>query len=760
MGTGQNDGIYVEGLSGGSATLTLSYLPKDCPANGTPIELDHILVSVVPVTLGAQVYDPKLQNAGQLPMRYTIQGPPADAEWQPRVELTILDAGATEVACLVRRTEASPAIGAQVTRQWDGRWGQKKDGTGSTHVGRYADPGSYTVELNVYRRNPNGERLLTRTGELYVVRLGVRQLGFLDDQELLYHKTAHDDPADHPFTNNASFADDIVWQLQYLDFYPGGGATTQWRREKRPVGESFHDANNSGAHDAAENYYDADGNGAYSAGLRQVNFPGRAVSATAVGGIDTNNFNRPATYVRNSQIRPWFRFGQDAISDVTHNDVAAGYPITVNVGGTQTLRFPIRVRARYGGMQTVGVAEAAAANATRNISRIGGPYTLVSADDPASRLPNNVGHRVETIEFSFQYNARGETFVDTDGNGSYGAAEAATLTDRDGDGALDEDWQDIAGSQTTTHLMYRLAAQPTVAARAQQADNRLWCKIVDFTGDWGVGAGAQTSGEVFDAIWGGGNFWTPIAAGPRPDNANGFHGLGDPTEAARTDKWGNTPKCYTYDHDAPVLENVQYALDNNVTRCGGWARFLTAFAGYHGSPVRPLQIVTNWIRVRGGVPAAVQPMSGGILPGDTLWMNDLRVGHPSGTIWMEVNAIHGQANPNGGGHLGPMFNLHRVAFSDDDGMGDYDDGVERIYDPSYEHTAGNALAGWIAIHAYEQDAFARYRFPLRAQIATVDAAGNPTALVPGTEAVNVWWDNGPGTLGAGLTEVRFTLWGP
>lgn len=68
---------------------------------------------------------------------------------------------------------------------------------------------------------------------------------------------------------------------------------------------------------------------------------------------------------------------------------------------------------------------------------------------------------------------------------------------------------------------------PRNCPKHQGPGDRLWMKIVDFTCGWSSGTSPD---DVLSAIWNTSNFWTPIAAGPEPDNANGFRGRGDPTE--------------------------------------------------------------------------------------------------------------------------------------------------------------------------------------------------------------------------------------
>jgi hypothetical protein len=771
VGTGEHIGalgglpryLYVEGLRKseemGDVELSLRY--KD--SSGNVMCSDRIVLTVVKIKLdGLRVYDPKLDGAGSSEIKYEIDGPSSMA---PRVELTVMD-GTSEVSCLVRKTQAGPPLGTEMTTTWDGKWGIDKDGAVTVHRGKYVDPKRYTVELKLYWES-SVECVMAKTYDVHVVRLGVRQLGFLpssaagapaNETELTYHKTRPTDDAagraNFAFTNNADFAADVVWQMDHIDWLNPDGSIlsrTRPKREKNALGESFRDEDNSGAHNGTEWYFDADGNAAYSTTLRQVNFPGQVPTADTgvTAGVDANNFNRPAVYVRNSRIKPRFCFGEHAISDVTHANVAAGYPID---------GLPIQVRAQFGGRWMVGDNEAAAANATRNISRTGGPYTLLADDHAASRLPNNVGFNTHTITFSFRYNATGESFVDTDGDGIHDAGEP--FTDRDGNGTFDENWKDIPGSQATSHLIYRLAGVPTDTALAQAPGQRLWLKVVDFTCSWGgsrAGGPAQSPAHVFEEIWNTDHFWTPFRAGPRPDNSLGFRGTGDPVETARPDRWGNPPMCYTFRHDlsnpypgAFDGQTVDQWLDLNYGRCGGWSRVLPAFAGAHGHDLRPIALEMLVRRERAGAfhfVTAAAAATGGNAVGDRLYLSATQVNIilGAGTVppadrvtgIIVDSAISGQANPAGGPvdpvtgpWLARYFDNHALAFHDINGNGAFDGG-DLLYDGSYEHGAGTAnRGGYASVQAVENAAIDEYRYRYRFDVLAVNAGGAITAATP------------------------------
>ena len=99
------------------------------------------------------------------------------------------------------------------------------------------------------------------------------------------------------------------------------------------------------------------------------------------------------------------------------------------------------------------------------------------------------------------------------------------------------------------------------------------------------------------------------------------------------------------------------------------------------------------------------------------------LGAGTGTIYLNVAPIHGQANPHGGGQLGNGFNLHRISYLDTTPDNEAYDTGEIIYDPSYDHSTGNARTGWASLHAYEEDANVEYIYPCRITVHSVNASG-------------------------------------
>jgi len=675
--------LQVRGLEPGEVILEIRLQLQG--TSGPVIHRDSVRITVMGLK-NIKVYDPKLAGNTKADINYHLAGN------DTRAQLLIMD-GTTTVATLLAKTD-TPVCGQWATVQWNGTWDN------GPHSGKYADPKQYTVRLRVYYSATATVPVTTRDVPIYVVRLGVQQIGFTDTQDLIYHKKG---PTSQPTDLQNYEVEDIPWTIKDIDFLKSDANArprTEPKKQKNAVGACFSDDDNSGTWNGSEWFLDVDGNNTYNTNLRQVNFPGQKpdpsdpTDKNKTGGVDTENWNRPVVYVRGSDFQPWFTLGAHAISDLTGANVDVGYPVTT---------YPIRVIVEYRGASMVGIAQTSTTNIL-NVSPQEGPYELKGA-----KLDNTVGHAVETMTFRFQYNAKKETFVDTNGNGKFDVGEP--LVDANGNGKFDEDWRDIPGSQTTSHLVYRLADAPekTVLAKAQQTfaqqqqnvpgHSRLYLKIVDFTCVWG--AGKTSAEDVFDSYWKTGKFWTPFHApggGDRqPNNANGFYGTGDPTERNRLDMWGNAPKSYSYQHNMGNGNGytVDWLLDHNQGRCGAWAPFLMAFMATHGlaseQQVFPLMkwrfVAANGNESFEEYAAAEAHMNAGQRPGGAAAQIGDQWYRPLGIF---VNA-DGQANPYkvvnqpNNPHLRsfwgcfPNFNLTDHVFVKYNG---------RFYDPSYDHANG------------------------------------------------------------------------
>ncbi|MFO1489355.1 MAG: hypothetical protein U1F87_00220 [Kiritimatiellia bacterium] len=298
-------------------------------------------------------------------------------------------------------------------------------------------------------------------------------------------------------------------------------------------------------------------------------------------------------------------------------------------------------------------------------------------------------------------------------------------------------------------------------------------KIVDFTCNWALGW--RTPDEVFQQIWNGSNFWTPINAGPppRPDNLSGFKGRGDPIENTRGDAWGAPPMCYTFRHDLnnpypkPGFpfgsQDGQYVdgfLDLNYARCGGWAKVFCTFVGTHGAAAeeQPMPLMkwrfeesgsgdvtfVDWDEA-GVLPGNRKRVNGGdALPGDTWYV-------PFG-IWVAKN---GQANPyiipdweappgisvDGSERLVSFWNSSQLNGGTDHQYVKYNN---CYLDPSYsgsgQYATHNELADAAVSHYYYNE---KWVFSGRIEHILVESGGDQYSAVPTVAIV------GAGGIGSG-----------
>ena len=629
---------------------------------------------------GLRVYDPKLKDAGSADIRYTVA--PTLTGTDCRVELTVMY-GAIVVACLARKEDASPTLGTRITKYWDGKWGKDKDNNEISNpgnaddkwTGKYVDPKKYTIDLKIYASSTAQTAIYRMTYDLHVVRLGVKEMGFLDDQELMYHKTELGIPSRYSFTQNPStnkyddygtFLNDVVWKLEHIDFAKPAGALGNPSRivarvEQSPTGESYEDADNELGHTGTEKWFDDDGDGTYNPDLRQVNFPSQnpGTNSQFSNEVMDHRFNRPAAYVQSSPVKIWFKFGARAKSDVT--TVGDNVPAELPSVGYPVAGWPIKVVGKFkGAVMNGGDSEA-------NIdSELSAPYRLTST----ATLDPNVGYDVEIIEFEFKYKKVGK-------------------------------WENIPGHQATTHLIYRLAAEPQEYAKYN--GKYLWIKIVDFTCDWAKGK--TTPKEVFNEIWCTNHFWTNFTTDHKPDTgiSKGFHGQGDCLEMLYQDSWGNSPKCYSFQHNMGMGNgvNIQWMLNSNAGRCNAWSPFLMAFMGTHGISGANNQDMPSmkWLFVDGVTHAKsyvaaglandlyqrdLNPSSGTPKIGDTWYV-------PCG-VWVKSSGQANQAylHPDLDGKMGSPYlrsfwRAERSSAKIDHVLVKYDG---RYYDPSYEHPNG------------------------------------------------------------------------
>jgi hypothetical protein len=623
---------------------------------------------------GEEVFDPKLENSGSADIRYTITAPSENP--YTRVRLSIYN-GTDLVASIRSEYDQGPQSGQEYLSSWDGKWGNT-----TTNAGKYADPGSYSVKLDVFDGTAS-MMLGSKVFNANIVRLGVNKIGYVSNEVAAYHKTSASDATDIDAEESA-----IAWKIEHLDFRNAAGRTSA-RVEQSPIGESYADTDNVLGRTGSESYDDEDGNGIYTDNLRQINFPPQNPTVGGIGGgVNHDRYNRPTVYVRNNSIKIWFDVGSAAKSDITGNDVSVGYPVS---------GYAIRIKGKFNNNDMI--VETGDSDLSDITPNSGLTYELKSS----STLTNKVGYGVENIEFSYQYRKDGTS-----------------------------EWIDIPGRQLTTHLIYRLAATPTSAASQCLVGigHYLCLKIVDFTSDWANGQ--QTPEQVFDQIWNSSHFWTPFTTGPRPNNALGFHGTGDPDETTREDMWGYVPKAYSYQHNMgyPNGFTVDWLLDYNQGRCGAFAPFLIAFMGTHGLnadqqnfPAMKWRFVSDASVVSFERNAdAVPHKSNGKRPDGTSCQAGDKYYRPLG-IWVNSN---GQANPfyTNSQKLVSFWTTNLSAGTTDHVFVKYN---SRYYDGSYEHAGG---ASYSSINEKADNGISDYYYDAEFTCNAVGSYQNTTASLP------------------------------
>lgn len=252
-----------------------------------------------------KVYDPKLENAeaeSADKIIYTIycSSPSLD----PSIELTVMD-GSTEVSCLVRKIEAGPGIGNQITKGWNGKWGIMKDGTPTTYNNLFADPKEYTLELNLYFSATSALPFGTKEFSIFVVRLGVSEMSFEDagvaneEYDLKYHFQKDSDIAAGP--GNDFPLTDPVWKI--------GPDIPNDPADKGDIdlkdGTPFIDPSNF-----VGNY---------------LNYPEQ--DSTDPDGVEDDYFNRPVCYKVGSKPQIKVKMGSQPVSNLPGNAL-----VSVNYG--------------------------------------------------------------------------------------------------------------------------------------------------------------------------------------------------------------------------------------------------------------------------------------------------------------------------------------------------------------------------------------------------------------------------------------------
>ena len=649
--------------------------------------------------------------------------------YTPGLRVTVFDEN-TEVACLQQTIAAGTT--RNFSQTWDGKWGVKEDGTDTQFKGRYVDPKKYTIKLFAWRY-PGDPNTLEIKSDLHVVRLGVQEVHFpgtMDSPLMSFHRTTTGPNVTQLIVERENFElPDAQWRIPAIDYYNATLTPRTAPYTQLPTtGESFTDLNNNGAREVGEDYYDENNDGNYNTDTRRVNFPLQKPTADpdvtngAVVVADTGYaWNYPVTCVKNTPLSIIVRMGRYAKSDT------ATVSTNVNVGydGTHEVCPAIKLRAKYNNVEMTVATED-----NKNIRPYidNQQYSFTSA----VALADSVGFGDEIITFSYQY--------DDDGK-----------------------WVDIPGSQSTTHMVYRLAARPTTQALSDILGGRLRIKIVDFSCDWGMGQ--TTSGATFNQIWE--HLWTPFAAAPitsiaavqqwlnipgpsfeelydtqgipaNVTDANAFHGFGDRDELSRVDELTQPSKCYTYEHWGNSF-NADSLLDLNQGSCGAWNSFFTVISGIHGYNIRSINVWPKAFRsIAPGNALLNRVQLNALAVGDEFYMsftgydpvanNYLQTADhlpitPRNSFYVN-NSLDGQAHShtvkvvnsrfqniiNGDPTLRSSWgDGHAICYYDHNDNQVFDTG-DLLFDPSYQHSAGLSLTGYPTVVEWQTAAMSQLRY--------------------------------------------------
>ncbi|MEO5367581.1 MAG: hypothetical protein H7831_14745 [Magnetococcus sp. WYHC-3] len=419
--------LYVEGVDKsaviGDQEIKIETDPDGAGSAGYVCS-DTIRSTVLKVDLdGLRVYDPKLENAGSAEIKYKIDGPASD--FSPRIELTVMDAAA-EVACIVRRTDASPVIGTEIAKNWDGKWGIKKDGTDTAHKGKFADPKQYKMELKVYESAAATTAFCTKEYDLYIVRLGVTEIKFEGQAAnecypLQYHNAKDADDADgkasaadcYAVPQTAGTLQDLVWRLgdeasnsANVDITAGADKGKS-RSEVTPYAETFYPPQDTGT----------------------------------AGGVEDDSFNYPICYKLGTRIKMSVRTSNGGYSQVSDRILAAN-----ELGYSAGMDYKVNAYVKWGAKDL----DVVTANANKAID----PNEEIAFQSKvADKLGPDVGTETLNITYTWKYEKNGVE-------------------------------KDIPGKFNSSHRAYRIVGPPQSPWNVK----RPWIAVLDYAVTWATAA--------------------------------------------------------------------------------------------------------------------------------------------------------------------------------------------------------------------------------------------------------------------------------
>jgi len=503
-----------------------------------PTTEDAVRVTIQQLSVdGLRVYDPKLDDTPLANIDYRIDSP--DTSYSPQIELTILDA-AGDVACLIRKENAT--LRTDLAVNWDGKWGVDKDGNPIIpNEGLYADPAEYTVEANLYLRPDDPTALFTKNYSLYVVRLGVEEITFLNDVQLQYpFRCVADWTTNTPGLSTAGeqyAIPDIAWRIGDHNA-AAQGDTNLDSTEAGDYGNRHEQEDPRGEHSTTSTV---------QAVVDELYWP-----ASEPGGVvvEDDSYNYPVCYVFTQRVEMDVTIGERAASQVLHrvlqsNELGYQYPcaheINVNevtskfhaVGGDVDVDFEDR------GTSFEDIAP-------------GGTIQLRASHN----LSDTVGKEVIQIEFAFNYTRAGENVA-------------------------------IPGIVRTSHVIYRVPDTPNTPQAVP------WVCVLDKAVQWAAGADSVPAVQTaMEAALNGASGWKagqemPLmydAAGGRSNYSNwgvnlrlgNFMMFLHRTRSACAEALRSFP---THPDDPPVMTE-------NMVNCSDCGALLPAFANAVGGDLR------------------------------------------------------------------------------------------------------------------------------------------------------------------------------
>jgi len=344
---------------------------------------------------------------------------------------------------------------------WDGKWGIEKDGTDTPHKDSYADPKQYVMEANLYLDGTEDSPLLfTKKYDLYVLRLGIEQIAFVNDANLQYpFRYVADWTTNTPGLSTAGEQhpiNDPVWRIGAHDV-AATGLTNLDVTEAGPDYGIRRDEEDPWGEDSTTSDVQAE--------IDEIYWPPSEQGAATT--VEDDTYNLPVCYVYTSDVRLDVVIGQRAASQVLSRVLDPA-----ELGYRNPCEYEVNIDEVTSNFVDVAGDVTFTAIGGSSLDDIGPGDTINLEAD--RRLAQTVGKEKIEVSFAFSYTDDGEEVL-------------------------------IPGYQTTSHVVYRVAATP----QAPQATP--WVCVLDYAALWASGSAsspaAQTASEraLYEAAgWSGG----------------------------------------------------------------------------------------------------------------------------------------------------------------------------------------------------------------------------------------------------------------